>query len=205
MEESSSGCCLGCLGTIGSVIAGIFGIIWGIIKFGFELIWRFISWFVGGTWDAIVNFFKSLGNGAIMLNDSANATFGLPLVVVLLLIGAAIALFFYIRKLYRKNLSSRIQLKVQPLIEQGETAEAAGDDLTAAKAYEKVWLIYESHRESLGNYRPPVSPYHYQAKYKQCMARPIFKKNGNNPFISLFLEMGRRWATRRLGSARRSA
>ena len=34
---------------------------------------------------------------------------------------------------------------------------------------------------------------------------PIFKKNGNNPFISLFLEMGRRWATRRLGSARRSA
>ena len=34
---------------------------------------------------------------------------------------------------------------------------------------------------------------------------PIFKKDENHPFISLFLEMGRRWATRRLGSARRSA
>ena len=33
---------------------------------------------------------------------------------------------------------------------------------------------------------------------------PIFKKDENHPFISLFLEMGRRWATRRLGSARRS-
>ena len=33
---------------------------------------------------------------------------------------------------------------------------------------------------------------------------PIFKKDENHPFISLFLEMGRRWATRWLGSARRS-
>ncbi|MBQ2561587.1 MAG: hypothetical protein II565_13565, partial [Fibrobacter sp.] len=34
---------------------------------------------------------------------------------------------------------------------------------------------------------------------------PIFKKNGNHPFICLILEMGGRWATRRLGSVRRSA
>ena len=42
------------------------------------------------------------------------------------------------------------------------------------------------------------------AKVPNARLGPIFKKDENHPFISLFLEMGRRWATRWLGSARRS-